>query len=109
MNASTEIPVTIAPEAAARIDELGLRTEVEQMIAYVRQVVPDLAAIEVEIAECHDTRDEPGVSIIAYSDQVFKPGDSTSWDSIGWAVETFPPQVLEHLCLLFSPGRPYAG
>jgi hypothetical protein len=108
MNASTDVPVTIAPEAAARVAELGMRNELEQMIAYVRQVVPELTAIDVVIAECYDTRDETGVSVIAYSDGVFAPGDTTSWDSIGWAVTTFPPQVLEHLCILFSPGRPYA-
>lgn len=108
MSASIDIPLTITPEADARLAELGMRKELEQMIAYLREVVPGLAAIDVEIAECYDSRDEPGVSIIAHSDRVFEPGDTTSWDSIGWAVKTFPPQVLEHLCILFSPGRPYA-
>lgn len=109
MNTSTDAPLTITPEAAARVAELDMQKELEQMIAYVREKVPGLNAVEVTIAECYDTRDEPGVSITAYSDQVFLPGDTTSWDSIGWAVGTFPPQVLEHLCILFSPGRPYAG
>lgn len=108
MNTSMDVPVTITPDAEARIAELGMRKEMEQMIAYLRRVTPGLTAIEVEIAECYDTRDETGVSIIARSDRVFEPGDTTSWDSIGWAVETFPPQVLEHLCILFSPGRPDA-
>ena len=108
MNASTDVPVTITPEAEARIAELGMRKELEQMIAHVREVVPGLAAIEVTIAECYDTRDETGVSIEAYSDRVFESGSTTSWDLTGWAVETFPPQVLEHLCILFSPGRPNA-
>lgn len=108
MSASTDVPVTITAEAEARLAELGMYKEVEQMIAYVRDVVPDLAAIEVKIEECYDTREETGIRIEAYSDQVFEPGNTTSWDSIGWAVKTFPPQVLEHLCILFSPGRPYA-
>ena len=108
MNAATDVPVTITAEAEARIAELGMHEDLEQMIAHVREVVPELTAIEVEIAECYDSRDETGVSIIAYSDRVFVPGDTTSWDLTGWAVTTFPPQVLEHLCILFSPGRPYA-
>ncbi|HEY7425511.1 MAG TPA: hypothetical protein VH682_14870 [Gemmataceae bacterium] len=108
MRASTDVPLTITPEAAARVAELGMHKELEQMIAYVREVVPGLMTIEVVREECYDTRDEPGVSITAYSDQVFEAGDTTSWDSIGWAVKTFPPQVLEHLCILFSPGRPNA-
>jgi hypothetical protein len=108
MSASTEVPLTITPEAAARIAELGMRKELEQMIEHVREAVPGLAAIDVEIAECYDSRDETGVSIVAYSDRVFEPGSTTSWDLIGWSVDTFPPQVLEHLCILLSPGRPYA-
>jgi hypothetical protein len=108
MNASTDVPVTITPEAAVRLDELGMHKELEQMIAHAREVVPGLAAIEVEIAERYDTGGEPGINITAYSDQVFLPGDSTSWDLIRWDVETFPPQVLEHLCILLSPGKPHA-
>lgn len=108
MNTSTDIPVTITPEAEARIAELGMRKELEQMIAHVREVVPGLTAINVKLAECYDTRDETGVSIFAYSDRLFEPGSTTSWEITRWAVETFPPEVLEHLCILFSPGRPNA-
>ena len=108
MNASTDIPVTITPEAEDRVAELGMRKELEQMIAHVRETVPGLAAIKVRIEECYDTRDETGVSIEAYSDQVFESENTVSWDLIRWAVETFPPQVLEHLCILLSPGRPHA-
>ena len=109
MNTSTDVPVTITPEAEARLAELGMRKEMEQMVAHVREVVPGLAAIEVTIEECYDSRDETGIRIEAYSDQVFEPGNTVSWDSAAWAVKTFPPQVLEHLCILFSPGRPNAG
>lgn len=108
MNASTDIPVTITPEAEARIAELGMRKELEQMIAYVREVVPGLAAIEVTIAECYDTRDETGVSITACSDRLFEPGEKVSEEIDEWVVHTFPPQILEHLCILYSPGRPNA-
>jgi hypothetical protein len=108
MNASTDVPVTITAEAEARLAELGMRKEAEQMIAHIREVVPGLNAVEVEIAECYDSRDETGINITAYSNRVFLPGDTTSWDSTRWAVTTFPPQVLEHLCILFSPGSPHA-
>lgn len=108
MTTSTDVPVTITPEAEARIAELGMRKELEQMIAYVREVVPELAGIEVALTERFDTGSEPGITIEAYSDRIFEPGNTVSWDSIRWEVETFPPQVLEHLCILFSPGRPNA-
>ena len=108
MNESTDVPLTITPEAAARIAELGMQKELEQMIAYVREKVPGLNAIEVTIEECYDTRDETGVRIEASSDQVFEPEDNTSATLDEWVIETFPPQVLEHLCLLLSPGNPHA-
>ncbi len=108
MNASTDAPLTITPEAAARIAELGMQKELEQMIDYIREVVPELAAIEVVRELPYDTDWEP-VSITAYSDRVFTPGNNTSAKLTEWRIETFPPQVLEHLCLLLSPGRPHAG
>ncbi len=103
MSASTDVPVTITAGAEARIVELSLRNEVNRMIAYVREVVPGLQAIEVTVAECYDSRDEPGVSIEAYSDEVFKPEDTTKQEMISWVVDTFPPQVLEHLGIVFHP------
>ena len=109
MNTSTDVPVTIAPEAEARLIELGMHKEMEQMIAHLRKVVPGLMAIEVAIAECYDSRDETGISIIAYSDRVFEAGEKSSLHLDRWVVTEFPPQVLEHLCILFSPWSPHAG
>ena len=108
-SSSVHVPVTIRPDAAARIAELGMQTEMQQMIEYALQVVPELIAIEVEVAERYDTGGEPGVSIVAYSDRAFMPEDNTSWEIRGWAVTTFPPQVLQHLCILLTPGGPNAG
>jgi hypothetical protein len=108
MNTSTDLPFTITPEAQARIAELGLQKAFEQMIAHVREVVPGLAAIEVVRELPYDTDWEP-VSITAYSDRAFEPGENASRNLSQWAVETFPPQVLEHLIILLSPWSPHAG
>jgi hypothetical protein len=108
-SSSTTVSVTVRPDASARVAALGMQTELQQMIDHVRQVVPDLEAVEVEIAERYDLGGEPGVSVIAYSDRPFLPDDTTSWQIRRWAVENFPPQVLEHLCILLTPGRPNAG
>jgi hypothetical protein len=108
MNASTAVPVTITPEAAARLGELGMHKEFEQMIAHIRQVVPELAAIEVVRELPYDT-DWEKVSITAYSDRAFAPGENTSQDLSRWEVDTFPPHVLEHLIILLSPWSPHAG
>lgn len=104
-SSSAKVPITIRPDAAARLAELGMQTEMQQMIDRALQVVPELAAIEVEIAERYDTGGEPGVSIVAYSDRAFVPEDLATWDVTDWMVETFPPQVLQHLCLQIISGR----
>jgi hypothetical protein len=108
MNASTDVPLTITPEAAARIAELGIQKEFEQMLEHARRVVADLAAIDVEIAEPYDTGAEPGINIWAYSDRPFVPADTTSQDLGKWRVRTFPPQVCEHMRVLLTYGRPHA-
>ena len=104
MSASTDVPVTITPGAEARIAELGLHKDYEHMIAFTREVTPGLKAIEVTVNECYDTRDETGIAIEAYSDQLFELGERTTREKLDRRiVETFPPQVLEHFLLLFSP------
>lgn len=107
MSASIHVPVTITPEAEARIAELGFQRELEQMIAHLHAIVPELAAIEVVRELPYDTEREP-VSITAYSDRAFTTGDNTSARLTDWVLETFPPQVLEHVVILLSPGKPYA-
>lgn len=108
MSASTDIPLTVTPEAAARIAELGMQKELEQMIAHVREAVSDLVAIEVEIAECYDSREETGVRIQAYTVQPYKPAAMVSWNLTGWIAHTFPARVLEHMNIDLIYGRPNA-
>jgi hypothetical protein len=104
MSASTDVPVTITPGAEARIAELGMRKEFEQMIAFASEITPGLKVIEVSVNECYDTRDETGISIEAISDKLFQPEERTNREKIvRRIVDTFPPQVLEHFLLLFSP------
>ncbi len=108
MIVSTYIPVTITPQAEARIAELGFQRECERMIEYARRVVPHLAGIEVEIAEPYDTGSDRGVNILVYSDRPFEPEDTTSRDFGLWQVRTFPPHVCEHMRVLLIYGRPHA-
>jgi hypothetical protein len=108
MSASTDVPVTITPEAATRVAELGMQKELDQMIAHVREVVPDLVLIEVAREPPYEVDWEP-VTITAYSDRPYVPGDNSNWELIRWSAETFPPQVLENMLILLVDGRPHAG
>ncbi len=77
---SASVSLTIHPNAAAHIAELEMEKEMRQRIGPALQSVPELAAMEVEIAEPYDTGREPGVRIVAYSDRPFVPEDDTSWE-----------------------------
>jgi hypothetical protein len=109
MTPSTKaIPVTVTPEAAARIAELGFQTQVGQMIEYARHL-PEVTCIEVTLNDRYDMGGEPGVAIEAYGTRPYDPSDMFTADLIRWAVDTFPSEVLEHLLLTYTHGAPYAG
>jgi hypothetical protein len=103
------VPVTVTPEAAARIAELGFQTQIEQMIEYARGHLPDVVRIEVVLNERYDMGGEPGVTVEAYGTRPFVPGETISWDLIGWAVDTFPSEILEHLHVSYLRGGAHAG
>jgi hypothetical protein len=109
MTASTKtIPVTVTPEAAARIAELGFQTQIEQMIEHARHLA-DVVRIEVMLNERYDMGGEPGVAVWAWAPRPFDPNDTTDRDLARWEVDTFPPEVLEHLLLTYIKGTPDAG
>ena len=109
MTNATTIPVSVTPEAAARLAELGFQAEVDRMIAYARQKLPELERIEVALNERYDTGGDAGVAVEVWSRRPFNPAERISWDLAGWMVKEFPPEVLEHLHMSYHPGAPYAG
>ena len=63
MATSTTVPLTVLPEAAARVAELGMQAEFERMLQHTRQTLPGLRSIRVYLAEPYDTDNEPRVVI----------------------------------------------
>jgi len=109
MSLPTTIPVTITPEAAARVAELGMQKELDQMIAHTRQAVPGLQRLDVVLDPPYDTGDEPYLTIWATIDQPLVPSDKTSSDWGRWKVTTFPPEVCQHFAMLIQYGADHAG
>jgi hypothetical protein len=109
MTMSATIPVTVTPEAAARIATLGFQTQVDRIIDYARQHLPDLDRIEVELHDRYDLGDEPVLAIEAYGRRPFDPADKAEDEMVGWIVTEFPPEVLEHLVTHYRPGDSHAG
>jgi hypothetical protein len=109
MTMSASIPVTVTPEAAARIAELGFQAQVDQMIEYARTQLPEIVRIEVELYDRYELGDEPGLSVDAWSSRPFDPAEHISRDLSKWSVNTFPPEVLQHLTIGYHPGPDHAG
>ena len=104
MSTPVTVPVTVSPEAAARVAELGLQAELERMIEHTCQTIPGLRRIEVIRFERYDMGGEPGVSLEAYSDQPLEVEQKAWWEWARWQVTTFPPEVCEHLSLSVRHG-----
>jgi hypothetical protein len=109
MNAVPMVPVTVRPEAAARVVEMGLQAELEQMLEHVQQVVPQLRSIEVRAEEPYDTGAEPGVSVWAWTGLPWQQIDAV-WRSLArWRGTFFSPAVRERLSVDVLPGGNDAG
>lgn len=109
MSAPTTISVTITPEAAARVAELGMQQPVEQMIEHTRQTVPALRRIELILEPAYDTGPDPYLTIMAYTNRPYTPGDTIARDWGLWKMSTFPPQVYQHIAMLIEYEADHAG
>jgi hypothetical protein len=101
--AAATIPITVAEDAAARVAELEMQREFEQMIEHAKQALPGLRAIRVTLEydpEC--PTNPPGVVIWAHRDDLVEKDklDDATWDCITWRVTTFPPEVLLNIQLI---------
>jgi hypothetical protein len=109
MSEATNVPVTIEPEAAARVAELGLQAEFEQMLEQVRKTVRGLRQIEVTLRDRYDTGGEPGVGIRGISGLPWSFYERTHRELGNWLVHTYPGRVLEHLSMRVHFGASHAG
>jgi hypothetical protein len=109
MTTSATVPLTVAPEAAARIAALGLQAAVDRMIDRARHSLPELDRIEVLLYDRYEAGDEPGIAIEAYGRCPFDPADRPDRDLVRWMVAEFPPEALQHVLIDYHPGAPHAG
>jgi len=91
----TTVPITIRPEAAARVAELGMQAEFERMVEHTVQTVPGLRSIDVRLALPYDTGDEVRVLLEAMLEKPFPGSHRVSLDWIAWKHETFSREVCE--------------
>jgi hypothetical protein len=96
MTLTATIPITVAPDAAARVEELGMRRELEMMLDYLKQHVPGLRAITVHLDAEANMWDEASILLTTHQPD---PGPTTdlsarSWTA--WMAATFSGDVGRH-------------
>lgn len=96
----TTIPIIITPEAAARVAELGMQAELEQMLEHTCQTVPGLRSIKVEEELPYDTDPDSSIGIWVARDDPHLEEDTTDREWGRWLVRTFPPDVCRYFVMI---------
>jgi hypothetical protein len=109
MSTIPTVPVAIMPEAAARVAELGMQAELEHLLERVRQVVPELRHINVELESPYDTGGELGVSVLAWTRLPWQQVNDVKRSLARWRRATFSPPICEHLFISVLCGGNDAG
>jgi hypothetical protein len=100
MNAIETIPVTIEPEASARIAQLGFQEHLDRMIAHAKQTLPKIQRIEVELYVRYDEEEDDGVYVEVWSGHPYDPEITSALR--GWLIRSFSPDVLRYLSMSCS-------
>jgi hypothetical protein len=108
MATTAAIPVSITPEAAVRVGELGLERELEVMLEHTRVAVPGVHMIDVLTDEALDEEDESGLILRVWTDRPTAEDDPQEWEWQHWKVQTFPPEVCRHFVMWTVHGSNHA-
>ena len=101
------IPVTVTPEAAERVAELGMQAELQQMLDHTLRTVPNLRSVEVLLALPYDTGDETSITLQALVDHPNPVKDRTELEWDAWQLAAFPPDVCWFFRLMTVYGPPH--
>ena len=104
----TTIPVTVDAEASVHVAELGMQRELDAMLEFLRQNVPDLHRIDVTLQPPYDTGDDPGVIIEITRDDPHGEGDRIRKSWRDWKIDTYSPDIWRHFALFEVPGESHA-
>ena len=101
MSTATTIPVTIQPDAAAFLAEIGQERELEIMLEHAKATVPGLRALDVILHDFPETG-PPSLTIDAHikrSSNGLYPQDANTVFS-RWQGHNFPREVCVNFTLM---------
>jgi hypothetical protein len=85
------------------------KKEVDRMLEHIRQSVPGLRGVEVQLALPYDTGDETSILIRATMADPHLPYDRTEDQLSDWKIDTFPPDVCRYFIILTVYGPAHEG
>jgi hypothetical protein len=94
------IPITISPDAAAYVAEIGMQQPCRQMLEHIQETVPGLRAISVVLQESNDMGPDPCVIFdVTMADPKLEK-DETEGRFERWQIENFPTEDYIHFVML---------
>ena len=100
MNASTDVPVIITPQAEAHILEIGKQMTLETIIAFLRCMPPALSGIRVELEPAYDS-DEPTILVKAVERRGPSEPEARRRDWWDWATKVIPMSEMMDIAVVF--------
>jgi hypothetical protein len=97
---TTTIPIKIDPDAAAYVAAHGLQGPFEEILAHLRRHVPDVRSIDVTLPILYDEGNACRLLIEAVRGESDAGNALTDTQMGVWMIETFPPEVCTHVCIL---------
>jgi hypothetical protein len=110
MDTATVVPVTVQPEAAALVAELGYETAYEQMLDYIRHNVAGLRRIAVTYGDVYEPGEWPAIIFEVYRDPATNGLEDRTWHRVSdWKISTFHPDVWRYFTVFLMDDIPHAG
>ena len=100
MATTTDVPVTITPEAAARAAELGIRADLDRMVEQARRTFPRMRRMDVILRGPTETDDDDKILIEVYGPPPVSIPDPEGQEWERWELKEFPADVLRWVLLL---------
>jgi hypothetical protein len=92
-------PVTISPEAAARVAELGFQRVVDNAIAQALGILPGLQSLHLVLVPSYEMDDIPWLVLECYGDRSGQEAQDALVAWYTWRVENLPFEVGRHFML----------
>ena len=99
MSRTLSLPVTVSPEAAARVAELGFQPAVYALVAQAFNILPGLQSIQLVLVPSYEMDDIPWLVFECNGDRREQQSrvDLVNWYT--WRAEHLPFEVGRHFML----------